>query len=301
MPGRFHYGTAVPGTPQGPWRPPVKGTRVGMQILWQDIFPEVHPSRPEIHLVWDALSKMAAKVCRADTQVTISHVDKCCYTSRFPCLELLNKPQLLDRVVRAENDGYDAVLIGCYLDPCVQEARGCVRIPVAAPGESSMLLAQLLGTRFATVAVAEEAIPLIERNIRAYGFEDRAIRVRPVRHFDYWDLMIDSLRTNRPDDLIAAFEEVARGCVRDGADIIIAGCAYLGPVFTLFDYHEVRDTGVPVIDPGLASLKLAELSVDLRRVAGLTTTTSRNSLYHLAPRNVLDQALHAFGYGKGKP
>ena len=46
-----------------------------------------------------------------------------------------------------------------------------------------MMVAQTLGSHFAVLTVREDYVPMIERNIRLYGFESRAITRRPIRRF----------------------------------------------------------------------------------------------------------------------
>ena len=267
-----------------------------MRILWQDVFPEVHPQIPDLFLVWDAIKEAAKKTVRPDTEVTLNHVDKFCGSPTLAYLEMLNKTTMVDNVIKAEREGYDAAMMGCCGDPGLLEARQAVSIPVTAPSESAMLLAQKLGCKFAFVTVGQEGIPATEALIYAYGFADRAITYRPIRYFECWDVMFECLKSGRPNKLIADFEKVAMECIDDGADIIIAGCAYLGAVFTKFGYNQVGDTGVPVIDPSVIALKMAETLADLQKNIGLRRSTSLTSIYSPAPREMLDEARIVFGF-----
>lgn len=65
-------------------------------------------------------------------------------------------------------------------------------MPVVGPAESAMMMAQLLGARFAVLTLATEDIyqqgpvyghTVVEQNLRVLGWEDRAIKNRPVRPF----------------------------------------------------------------------------------------------------------------------
>lgn len=192
-------------------------------------------------------------------------------------------------------EGYDAAMMGCCGDPGLREARQAVSIPVTAPSESAMLLAQMLGFKFAIITVGPEVILSTEANIYAYGFADRAIKYRPVRYFEY-DVMMGCLKSGQPEKLIAAFEKVAMECIGDGADVIIVGCVYLGAMFTKIGYNQVGNTGVPVINPAAIALKMAETLADLQKNIGLRRSTSLTSIYSLAPRKMLDQAREVFGF-----
>jgi allantoin racemase len=267
-----------------------------VKILWQDVWPEVHPQSSDLKLVWDTIKNTAKRVVRPDTEVTIRHVDKSCGSPTFAYLEMLNKTSIVNNIIKAEREGYDAAIMGCCGDPGILETRQAVSIPVTAPSESAMLLAQMLGCRFAIVAVGKEVIPALEAHIYNYGFSNRAIRSRPVRSFEYWDVMIECLKSGQPKKLLADFEKVANELIQDGADVIIAGCAYLGPVLTKFGYNQVGNTGVPVIDPCSAALKMAETLVDLQKNIGLRRSTSLTSIYAPAPKEMLDQVREAFGF-----
>lgn len=47
--------------------------------------------------------------------------------------------------VRAESEGYDAVVLYCFSDPAVDACREVVSIPVVGGGQASCLLAPLVG------------------------------------------------------------------------------------------------------------------------------------------------------------
>ena len=57
----------------------------------------------------------------------------------FRFFETLDWISILDSVIGAELEGYDAVAIGNILDPALREARSMVDIPVLGLGETSML------------------------------------------------------------------------------------------------------------------------------------------------------------------
>ena len=271
---------------------------MALRILWQDLFPKVHPHYPEIGLIHEAIAAAARKVTRADTEVTLSHVAKYC-SVESPCVELINRPQMMERVVRAEEEGFDAAVMGCFYDPAIRETRSAVTIPVIGAAESAMLLAQMLGNKFAVVADWVTDIPIIEDQIRAYGFEARALRCQPVRsagrNDDTFEIIIDCLKRNDPGRLISAFEQVALDCIRGGADVVVMGCAYTGAIFDLWDYRQIGDTGVPVVSPLLASLGAAEMLGTAQKSFGLRRTTSTNSVYVTARREVLKESVAAFG------
>jgi allantoin racemase len=194
--------------------------------------------------------------------------------------ELLNNLAIVENTVQAEREGFDAVVLGCWADP-LWEAREAVDIPVVGIGESAMLLALSLGYKFAVITVAPGVIPTIELDLRLYGLQDRAIP-RPVRALDPpsdAELLLESV-TDPHSRFIPNFERVARGCIEDGAEVIVVGCGYYGPILTMHGYNEVPGTGVPVLDCSAAGLKMAELLVDLAQSTGLNKS---RALYFRSP------------------
>ena len=59
----------------------------------------------------------------------------------------MNACQVLNRVLEANAQGFDAVALGCFEDPVLQEARELLDIPVFGMGETSMMWAQLYGKK----------------------------------------------------------------------------------------------------------------------------------------------------------
>ena len=269
---------------------------MGLKILCQSISPE--DFYPDAHVIWDGLQRAAKKIARADTQVKLSHLEKNVWLSMYPYLQMLNNMMIVDKIIRAERGGYDAAMICCFGDPGLQQARGVVDMPVTGAGESGMLIAQLLGNKFATVTVGPGWVPIIEANIRRYGFGERAIKNRPVRQFDLafeMPALIDAFQ-GKPERLIMLFETEALKCIEDGADVVIAGCFYVAVIFSLIGYREVANTGVPVVDPAAAALKLAETLADLRSTTGVAKSKCPTSLYATPPRDMLDQVRRDFGF-----
>jgi allantoin racemase len=162
---------------------------------------------------------------------------------------------LLHTVVEAEREGYDAVVIGCFYDLGLQEAREISeRMVVTAPCESSVLLAGSLGHNFSVIVGRRKWIPQMHDNVRRYGMDSR------LASFRYIDLWVPQYHEDEAETA-RRFHEVGRKAVEeDDAEVIILGCTASAGF-----YQELQDAlGVPVIDSGLAAIKHAEHLVDLR-------------------------------------
>lgn len=267
---------------------------MGIRIWWQNIFPEEEQLVRETGLklavpvagAVDRLMDSLRTAARPDTRIDFRYLTRSAYMVQSYYLETLNTAWLLDGVIEAEKQGYDAVIIGCANDPGLQQARQAVDIPVVAPVESASLLACTLGSRFGIVTVLDELVAYNERNIRLYGLESRLappIRVFPMG--DNWVNMLFEMLV-RPQVLEPEFDKVCRQCVEAGAEIIIPACCALSPAATLLGYREVPGTGVPVLDVTHAAVKMAETLVDLRRNCGIGKSQKRT--YRSVPPELRD-------------
>ena len=87
--------------------------------------------------------------------------------------ETLDTVSILDSVVGAEPQGFDAVAIGNILDPGLRDARSMVDIPVLGLGETCMLAACMMGSRFSLVGVNPYFGGRFEENVARYGLKER--------------------------------------------------------------------------------------------------------------------------------
>ncbi len=172
---------------------------------------------------------------------------------------VLAGPETVARILEAEREGMDAVVIDCMDDPALEAGREAVAIPVLGPSQTSMHLACLLGHRFSIVTVLERSVAPFEEQARRYGVAERLASVRWV-DIPVLDLGLD--RDRLVGDLVRESEAAVE---RDGAHVIVFGCTGM-----LGCAGEVRAAlgglghgGVPVIDPIPAAVRVAEALVDL--------------------------------------
>jgi allantoin racemase len=277
---------------------------MGLRILMQSVtveelrtITENIPGRPDQHVCNEGMFRMAKKVIRPDTEINLGYLDKHSGSVIYRYPAAVNDISIVNKIIEAEEKGYDAVLTNAFIDCGLQEAREAVNIPVVGPCESSMLVAQLVGRKFAVVTVRRDLISPIEELLHRYGWEDRAIRNKPVRHIEpwYWDAMIACYQ-GKPDKLIAYFEEIAMECINDGADSVIMGCFPASAALTSAGYRRIGATGVPFICPAATALKIAEMMADLRHSIGLTKTEASAGPYRTLPREMLAQIRKNFGF-----
>lgn len=191
----------------------------------------------------------------AGTDVTVVDVPDGPASIESSYEELMAVPATLEGIRKAETDGYDAVIIGCFGDPGLDAARELVSIPVIGPGETSMLLAASLGHRYTVVTILDSVIPAQEHQAHKAGVLGKLASVK-VTNIPVLELMNDPAFSKR------RVEEVGREAIeQDRADSLVLGCMTMS-------FLDVADEvgsnlGVPVINAGKAALKAAETLVSM--------------------------------------
>jgi len=201
----------------------------------------------------------------------------------------LSDSEIFLAVVQAEKDGFDAAMITCFHDPMLWDIRQAVDIPVVGIGESSMLLATVMGRKFGVVTISPYSIHDTEENIARYGLAERAVGVRSTS--EDGDAQPAALVDARRG--IEAFKKVARELIGDGAEVVIPGCGLMSPSLRLAPGAEkeypngvTEVDGVPVADVFGDAIKLAEVLVALKK--GGSSWISRAGLYAQATSRAKD-------------
>jgi len=171
--------------------------------------------------------------------------------------EALAAPYIIEEVKKAEKEGFDTVSLDCAMDTVVRAAREAVKIPVTSAGEASYLLALGLCRRFSVVTVLKSTALEIKENISKYGFENRVASVRNAN--------VPVLDLKDEEKAFNAILAEAKIAIRDeGAEVIVLGCTGMSSLTEKLQ----GELNMPVIDPAVASLKLAEVYVSM----GITTS-----------------------------
>lgn len=75
----------------------------------------------------------------------VTHLTNCPPDIDFYYNKHMIEQSLYEEVMRSEEAGYDAVIVGCLYDPGVRVARELVDIPVVGPLEASFQMAANFG------------------------------------------------------------------------------------------------------------------------------------------------------------
>ena len=122
----------------------------------------------------------------------------------------------------------------------------------------------------------EQLVPLYTDRIRSYGLSERCAGVG-YTGFGFRDVLAGY---SEPGPLIERFQSAARAMIKStGADVLIGGSM---PLSVLLASHGIsRVDNVPIVDGLAATIKMAEMMVDLRRFSGLSV--SRHGWFNAAP------------------
>lgn len=180
--------------------------------------------------------------------------------------------ELFRTIKRLEDEGYDGVIIGCSADPGLIDARRMVRMPVTAPLEANLRIADMLGVRVAVFVpgdIAEQTqYETLARFYRldhtlawiapvdlGYPPEDDLARLMAGDRQRLLEIVLDCHRAFLDEQL----PELAEAAVDEhGAEALYFGCTlWTGMVADLAD-----SIGVPVLDPGIGALRAAEFLAD---------------------------------------
>ncbi|TPE51513.1 aspartate/glutamate racemase family protein [Amaricoccus solimangrovi] len=157
-------------------------------------------------------------------------------------------PGLLAEIAAAAGAA-DAVVICCFDDTGLAEARAAAPCPVIGIGQAACHAAELLGKPYSVVTTLAVSVPILEANLAAYGLA----HCRRVRASGVPVLAIEGAAAS-----ISA--EVGRAKAEDGAEAIVLGCAGMADLPAAL----AAEHGIPVIDGVAAACGLARTLVTLR-------------------------------------
>jgi allantoin racemase len=158
--------------------------------------------------------------------------------------------------LRAEDEGFDAVVIDTMSDSGLWALRSRLTIPVFGPGLVTYCVAIMLGKRFSIVTMWDRWTPLYEKNLDLYRVREHCASIRSVQI----PPDVEALFTGKEDEMFKSLTAEAQKAIHeDGADVILLGSTTMHQAGDYMAEH----LPVPVINPGPVAIKMAETFVQL--------------------------------------
>lgn len=187
--------------------------------------------------------------------------------------DYMSAPHVIEAVRRrVAEDRPDAVVLCGFGNVGIFALKEILDVPVCSISESSMAMACLLGHRFSTLTMLDQFIPYQQDMVRLYGFEAKCASVRAI------DVNVERAVIEREETLRQLTAQVNTVVAEDGAEVVILACAGLCD----YDRELTESSGVPVIDPVVAGVKMAEAFV------GMGVTHSKVRKFHAPPQPLPD-------------
>lgn len=252
--------------------------------IWYQSFTDPDADRPYFSRLQAYLGAVASPGC----QVEVAGIQP---GSRYPhpITEFRCAARAIANAVTAEQQGYDAFVIGHFQEAGLAEARSAVRIPVIGLGEATMLHACTLGRRIGLVAVDPVFIPYLEDQIARHGLRRRVVAVQAVRpEPGQFNRAFDDEGEYR--SVREAFAAAAEPMLGVGIDVIIPAGGYPMLLFTREPSFNIG--GATVLNGLPVTVAAAETAIRLSRLNG--TGTSRRTAYALPPGEAVTEFRDAF-------
>ena len=174
----------------------------------------------------------------------------------FRSYEAMATPGIIHATIAAAEEGFDALVIGCFYDTALLDAREVSdKMVVVAPCHSSIETALSLANNFAIIVGGRKWVNQMTNTVSEHGYKEKL-----VGFFDV-GMGVDDFQKDHNKTIKALTKASIDAVENHHAESIILGCT------AEFGFYKdlQKIVGVPVIDPSLAALKKAEQAADLKK------------------------------------
>jgi len=214
---------------------------VGLDLLdnlFYDMVNETKNPNSEVHIT--SLN---------DRLGSFSHIE-------FRSYEAMATPGIIHATIAAAEEGFDALVIGCFYDTALLDAREVSdKMVVVAPCHSSIETALSLANNFAIIVGRRKWVNQMTNTVSEHGYKEKL-----VGFFDV-GMGVDDFQKDHNKTVKALTKASIDAVENHHAESIILGCT------AEFGFYKdlQKIVGVPVIDPSLAALKKAEQAAELKK------------------------------------
>ena len=158
--------------------------------------------------------------------------------------------------LRAEEEGYDAVVMDTVSDSGLWALRSRLAIPVIGPGLVSYAVAIMLGKRFSIITMWDKWTHLYEKNFALYDLRNKCASVRAVNI----PPDVEALFAGKEQEMFERLTEEGRRAIEeDGADVLLLGSTTMHQAGA----YMAANLPAPVVNPGPVGIAMAEMFVRL--------------------------------------
>ena len=199
--------------------------------------------------VWNELTlSHLRKIASPETEIVVRNIEKGPKVIESEYDRDYAAHYVVNEVVKAEKEGFDAIIINCFDDPGLHASREVCSTLVLGIGETSITTALLLGYRLAIISTGINAKLLYYRRAIELGIEKRVAYTSGI------DVGVLDLRKDEDRVVKLLIREGRKAVDEYGADVIVLGCGgFIGMARRLSE-----ELGVPVVDPTETTFKVAE-------------------------------------------
>jgi Asp/Glu/hydantoin racemase len=145
-----------------------------------------------------------------------------------------------ERMIKAEQEGYDACFPFGMIDFGVEIARSSCNIPIIAQTQATYCMAAMMSHRFGSISYQSSHFSSTRRRLREYGFEHLSVGMGAAE-------MPNDEMPKRRQELFDRFVSEGKRLVKDGAELIVCHGMSMSPVeYKAEEYAEA--IGVPVLE-----------------------------------------------------
>jgi allantoin racemase len=160
----------------------------------------------------------------------------------------------------AEADGCVAGIIGCFYDGGLRELREGLRMPVVGMAEAALYPAGSLVHRFSIIVGRRKWIPKMTDNVILQGLERRLESFRSI------EMGLPEIAADPDRFYDRVLAEGRKAAAEDGAEVVVLWEI----TWPRFWARAKQAPPVPLVDPGVACWKWAELVGELCERLGLS-------------------------------
>lgn len=195
------------------------------------------PVAPDVELAYRGLDRGSAGI-------------EVCYDEYIGLVDMMEKGQ------KAQEEGFDAIVINCFFNPGMEGLRELLDIPIVGAGFAAVHIASLLGDNFSIIDTGPPHWPYAYRIAAAAGLSSKHKSVRTT------NLSVAELSADPDATIKRMIEAAVKAVEEDGANVIVFGCTGMRRYAEKIA-EEMKKYGVPLVEPLSAAVNVAVALVRL--------------------------------------